>query len=195
MKRRRLDRDEARALILSATERVMKREGYGAVTIRRVAEEAGFKAPLVHYYFNTPDDLLLAFYRSWADGVHARLEDAIKSDQPLREIWNLNSDPERAGLSAEFIALANHKKSISHEIGQNVERLRALQVGAYSKISQDWSSNGDTPTAEVVALFISAVGRALVMEEAISVSSGHLATRSFIESLIAKVEAAPDQRC
>ena len=35
-------------------------EGYAAVSTRRVAAKAGLTPPLVHYYFPTTDDLLLA---------------------------------------------------------------------------------------------------------------------------------------
>ena len=37
--------------LLDATERVLRNDGYGAVSSRRVAEEAGLKQQLVYYYF------------------------------------------------------------------------------------------------------------------------------------------------
>ncbi|MGK2908303.1 MAG: TetR family transcriptional regulator [Sphingobium sp.] len=38
-------------------------EGYAAVSGRKVAARAGLNASLIHYYFPTSDDLLVAAYR------------------------------------------------------------------------------------------------------------------------------------
>ena len=52
-----------RTVLLDAAEQLMRDEGYAAVTSRRVAEKAGLKPQLVHYYFRTMDDLFLELYR------------------------------------------------------------------------------------------------------------------------------------
>ena len=49
-----------RQALLDAAEQVMREEGYAAVTSRRVAQRAGLKPQLVHYYFRTMDELFLA---------------------------------------------------------------------------------------------------------------------------------------
>lgn len=51
-----------RIVLLDAAEQLMIEEGYVAVTSRRVAERAGLKPQLVHYYFRTMDDLFLAVF-------------------------------------------------------------------------------------------------------------------------------------
>src|SRR5580693_6739527 len=51
-----------REAILAAAETIMTEEGYAAVTSRRVAEKAGLKSQLVHYYFGTMDELFVAVY-------------------------------------------------------------------------------------------------------------------------------------
>ena len=173
-------------MILDATDRLMRREGYGAVSTRRVATEAGLKAPLVHYYYPTIDDLLLAFYRRAAAQTEIILEAALASDQPLHALWAMNTDPERTALAAEFIALANHRKSIRTEIAQNVERFRRMQSAALQHIL---TRAGMMPDAEVATVVFAAIGRTLVMESTIGISTGHDATRSFVESLLAAVEA------
>ncbi|MDT5336021.1 MAG: hypothetical protein QOD90_1526, partial [Mycobacterium sp.] len=42
-----------RGVLLDAAEQLMIEDGYAAVTSRRVAERAGLKPQLVHYYFRT----------------------------------------------------------------------------------------------------------------------------------------------
>ena len=53
---------KTRAQLLDAAERLMRDEGYAAVTSRRVAAEAGLKPQLVHYYFRTMDDLFVDLF-------------------------------------------------------------------------------------------------------------------------------------
>ena len=98
----------SRKLILDATERLMV-QGYVAVSTRRVAAEAGVKAPLVHYYYKTTDDLLIALYHRSADETPRRLTRALASDNPLEELWEFNMDAPRTVLAVEFLALANHR--------------------------------------------------------------------------------------
>ena len=52
-----------RKALLDAAQALMVEEGYGAVTTRRVAAKAGLKPQLVHYYFESMDDLLLYVVR------------------------------------------------------------------------------------------------------------------------------------
>ncbi|MFW6204657.1 MAG: TetR family transcriptional regulator, partial [Actinomycetota bacterium] len=48
---------DTRHRLLGATAAVIARDGWGAVTTRRVAEEAGLTSGLVHYHFSSVDDL------------------------------------------------------------------------------------------------------------------------------------------
>jgi AcrR family transcriptional regulator len=175
-------------MILDATDRLMRRDGYGAVSTRRVAAEAGLKAPLVHYYYPTIEDLLLAFYRRSAAQTHVTLEAALASNRPLHALWQMNTDPERTALAAEFIALANHRKTIRDEIARNVELFRTMQADALGRLSARFAGDADLPDVEVIAVLIAAAGRALVTETTIGISAGHAATRTFVAKMIARLE-------
>ena len=54
-------------VLLDAAEQLMLDDGYAAVTSRRVADKAGLKPQLVHYYFRTMDDLFEAIFRRRAE--------------------------------------------------------------------------------------------------------------------------------
>ena len=185
MTRRRLAPDQSRELILDATELLMLREGYAAVTARRVAAEGGLTAPLVHYYYRTTDDLLLAVYRRLADRTRVRLEAALSAKQPLRALWAINSSPEMAGLAVEFLALANHRKTIRTEVARIAAEARATEAQAVARIG-DRLPTGCPP--DVAALLIAALGRALVMEATIGITESHEDARGYAERLIAMLE-------
>ena len=62
-RQRRASTAEKLTRLLDATEEIMLREGYAAVSSRSVAASVGINAPLLHYYFPTIDDLFVAVVR------------------------------------------------------------------------------------------------------------------------------------
>ena len=82
---RRIGAPEAknRVVLLDAAEQLLLEEGYASVTSRRVAEKAGLKPQLVHYYFRTMEDLFLAVFHRRAEEGLAVLTTALQSPQPL----------------------------------------------------------------------------------------------------------------
>ena len=102
----------AKKLILDATERLMLDEGYAAVTTRAVAKLAGLAPGLVHYYYPSTDDLLVAAYRRTTEANFERLTEALQSDDPLRELWRLQTEATPMALAVEFIALAKEHGTI-----------------------------------------------------------------------------------
>lgn len=174
-----------RVVILDTTERLMLDEGYAAVTTRRVAGEAGLKAPLVHYYFPTTDDLLVAVYQRAAQRNIERVGQALASAKPLTELWALSTDTTRTTLAVEFMALANHRKRIRIEIAANIERSRAMQAEVLQRLL---GREHRELSSEAVSLVIAGVSRALVMEAALGVSLGHTETQALVGSWLRKLE-------
>ena len=106
-----------RGVLLDAAEQLMLEEGYAAVTSRRVAERAGLKPQLVHYYFRTMEDLFLEVFRRRAEeGLGVLRRTALESPQPLWALWRFSTDPEATRLTMEFMGLANHRKALRAEI-------------------------------------------------------------------------------
>jgi AcrR family transcriptional regulator len=183
-----------RALILDTTEKLMVDEGYAAVTTRRVAAEAGLKAPLIHYYFPTTDDLFVAVYRRAAEQVFLRLDTALTTEQPLRALWEFVSDPSRTTLAVELMALANHRKIIRHELAAYTERTRRRQAEVLEALLKE-SAIGSAPCPPIaLTVLIVGVARALVMESSVGISLGHEETRACVERWLGLLEATPGKR-
>src|SRR6476661_10427305 len=111
---RRIGAPEAknRVVLLDAAEQLLLEEGYASVTSRRVAEKAGLKPQLVHYYFRTMGDLYLAVFRRRAEqGLEAQAQ-ALQSPQPLWALWRYSSDPRITAFTVEFMALASHRHEL-----------------------------------------------------------------------------------
>lgn len=170
-----------RAPILDAAEALMREEGYGAVSTRRVASRAGLKPSLVHYYFPTTDDLLIALFRRGADQSDAMLEAALAAPDPLRALWDFFADTSRTALALEFMALANHRKAIRSFMVEHSEQMREKQVAVLTRLlGERMGGPGGCPPAGL-SLVLAGIGRALIMEGALGVTSGHAEARAFVE--------------
>jgi AcrR family transcriptional regulator len=148
-RRPRIATAEKRRRILDATERIMLRDGYAAVTSRRVEAEAGIK---LHYHFGTLDDLFVAVVRRRGESNVALLANALASSEPLRAWWRLVSEPRGNGLLVEFTAAANHRPAMQAEVAMFAREVRRMQLGALESILDDYGIDGDTfPPALVAA--------------------------------------------
>src|SRR5262245_21023139 len=178
-------RDSAtRRALIHATAQIMLEEGYAAATSRRVAAKAGVKPALVHYYFRTMDDLFLALFRKGAEAGLKRYEEALASDQPLRALWELSSEPNGTALLSEFQALANHRKAIRTEIVDYGERFRAMQIKALTGILGDAGVDLDGVPAAALAFIITAVAQLLTTEDVLGITAGHAETLALVERLL-----------
>lgn len=173
-----------RAVILDAAEALIREEGYASVSTRKVAARAGLKPSLVHYYFPTTDDLFLAVFRQGAEQSDAMIEQALASSDPLRALWEFFADPSRTAISIEFMAIANHRKSIRAHMLEHSEAMRARQVAALEKALGDRIGQVEGLEAEGLTVVLAGIGRALIMEGGLGVGSGHAQARAFVESLI-----------
>src|SRR4051812_23719234 len=101
-----------RDALLDATQELMRDEGYAAVTTRRVAAKADLNSAMVFYYFESLDGLFIALFKRGAERSFERLQTALSSSQPLWGFWDMIHDRSGSALTMEFIALANHRKTI-----------------------------------------------------------------------------------
>lgn len=188
---KRNERDESpgtRAAILDATEALMIEEGYAAVTSRRVAEKAGQKSKLVHYYFATMDDLFVALYERAEKQFLKRHLEAVTSPNPLRALWDLSIHPERTRLAQEFIALSNHRESIRKITARVLEQMHSINTVCISKYLEECGLDPEEFPPVVLSQIISGLSRALVNEESLGVAPGHREVRAFAERWLAKLE-------
>jgi TetR/AcrR family transcriptional regulator len=180
-----------RAVLLDAAEQLLLEEGYAAVTSRRVAEKAGLKPQLVHYYFRTMEELFLAVFRRMAEAGLEVLLKALSSPQPLWSLWRFSTQPEATRLTMEFMGLANHRKALRSEIVYYAERFREEQNKAIAAALERYGVKvGDVPPV-VWTVFATSVSQALVMERALGITTGHAETFAYCEKWIRQLEGEP----
>jgi AcrR family transcriptional regulator len=179
---------ETRARLLDITERVMIEDGYAAVSSRRIAREAEVTPALVHYYFPTFDDLFLEVLRRRAKQQLERHERFLSSAQPLRALWSFSREPAGTALLLEFMALANHRKSIRSELAAFAELFRKIELDALSGRLAEYGLDPDEVPPEAIIVLIAAVSRMAVMEEALGMRTGLPETLALVERYLDRYE-------
>ncbi|WP_349536094.1 TetR/AcrR family transcriptional regulator [Rhodococcus rhodochrous] len=182
-----------RTVLLDAAEQLMLEKGYAAVTSRRVAERAGLKPQLVHYYFRTMDDLFLEMFRRRAEEGLAVQAEVVKSPNPLRALWEFSTDPAAVAVTMEFIAMARHRDALRSEIARYSELFRVGQRdAARAALARSGYDLARIPPV-VLSVLMTSISRVLVMEESLGLTAGHAETYELVEWCLSMLEGAADR--
>ena len=172
--------------IMDATEKVIRDEGYAAVSSRRVAEVAAIQQSLVYYYFESMDDLLVATFQRRAEKRMAVYEKDARSDKPVAAIWKDLNEGLDARMSFAFVSLASHNERVRDVYTRFLSQSRKLQADV---IAKDATARGidispATPTA--LAFIIHSTSLVMAREAALGMTEGHDEVRSLLEGLLEK---------
>ncbi|EMA13972.1 TetR/AcrR family transcriptional regulator [Haloarcula amylolytica] len=78
------DQSDSRDAIMSATFRALSRHGYADLTMQDIADEFEKSRSLLHYHYDTRDDLILAFVDNLIGWVGDELEESSTEDPRTR---------------------------------------------------------------------------------------------------------------
>jgi AcrR family transcriptional regulator len=169
----------------------MLRDGYAAVTSRRVEAEAGLK---VHYHFGTLDDLLIAVVRRGGESNVARLADALASPEPLRAWWRLVSEPRGNTMLVELTAAANHRPALKAELATYAREVRRMQIDALESILDDYGIDREVFPPALVAAAVQGLAFAMAHDKVAGFDTAHAEASAAMERLVNRLEnhrAAP----
>lgn len=182
-RRRKTDGDlGTRAALIAATEQLLLEEGAASISTRRIGEKAGVKPPLIHYYFDTIDDLYLAVFRRNIE--HS--PELISPDEPIGALWAMEDDP-RVKLGNELTALAGHRPALRAELTAYAEQARDSLVAALEQRFEHSDAPPDIPPI-VLAVLLTSVGRSLRLERTLGITRGHEETNAFVAKWLERIE-------
>jgi TetR/AcrR family transcriptional regulator, transcriptional repressor of bet genes len=188
-----VDHEERRAELAAAVWSIASREGLEAVTVRRVAEEAGWSTGALVHYFEDKEELLLFAFRTVADRVGRRLAQAEeRTSEPLelaraQLVEGLPLDSERRaevrvwfaflGLALTRPALARAQRVTYRAWRDRIaDRLRDAQERGYLRAEVDCAAEAAALVALVDGLAIQATfePRALSAQRQVQLVDAHL---------------------
>jgi AcrR family transcriptional regulator len=173
----------SRLKLVKAAYDLLGEEGYQAFSARRVAQRAELKPQLVHYYFRSMEDLVVAVFERSA-AVYFRLHDeALSSRHPIRALWALNSNLPEGKRMTEYVALGKVYPALREEMRATGERFRAMQVEAMERVYAERGFEEVKLGPKGLVLLMSAVARNFVIEGEVGLRLGH----DEVEALIARL--------
>lgn len=177
-----------RIKVLDATERVLARDGYPAVTSRNVGKEAGVNQKLVFYYFQNMEELVVATFRRRSEAFLAELETLQNAASPIRALWTLISD--RSGrLVIEFMAMATRNEALRREVAAYSLRANQLINSVLEKSLTFVSGEGSTGSPAFVNFALAAIARNLILESELGLLDSPGELIASIESWIDQLDS------
>jgi AcrR family transcriptional regulator len=176
---------EKRARLLDVTEQIMLRDGYAAVTSRRVEADAGLK---LHYHFGTVDDLFIAVFRRRAEHAVERMAAALASPEPLREWWEVASDPRGTALLVELVAAANHRAPLQAEVAKFARDVRRMEIDTLAAILDDYGVDPEEFPPALVAAAVQGLALVVVQDRVRGFKTAHAEAEAAMARLLERLE-------
>ena len=179
---------KTRLRLIDAATELLADEGYMAFSARRIAARADLKPQLVHYYFRSMEELVVTVFQRTTEFYNVAHEAALNSEQPLRALWDLNSNMPEARNVLEFGALAKQYSALRDEMRRSGEHFRGLQIEAIEKVYAQKGITNPSISAPALATLMSAVARSLVTEIQVGMETAHDVTRDTVVEYLANIE-------
>jgi AcrR family transcriptional regulator len=186
--------EEKRKRILDATEDIMLKDGYAAVSSRSVATAVGIQAPLVHYYFATLDDLFASVLQRRAGRNVERMAEALASPEPLRAWWKLASDPRGTAMFVELLAAANHRPALKAEVGRVARDVRRMQMDALDTLLGEYGIDAEHFPPPLVAAAVQGLAFAAVQDQVAGYDTAPEEAIAAMDALVDRLEARRTRR-
>ena len=177
-----------RGRLLDAAEAILREGGHGALTSRTLAERLSLSRQIVHYYFESIDELLVQLVRRSSERALAALEQPEMQADPLRAIWRMSNDRDFALLSLEFASLAARRPAVREVVREAAEAARAAQTRL---LTRHLASRGIAASIdpEVATIVMASLAYTMVQEDAVGITAGHDKLRALVDAALERFAA------
>lgn len=180
-------RREAVEALLDGAERLLVEQGYGAITTRKLAEQAGINPGLVHYYFGSMEEVMVQVLERFTARLIERQRAMYASDRPFSEkwraAWSFQEEDLKSGYSKiwlELQALAWNRPELRARVQQVNEEWRRVLTEAFAPALREYGFSALSLEATVSLVITMAQGYAL--ERLSDIHVGHAALLAEIET-------------
>ena len=170
-------RQNAEEAFLDAAERLLVEIGYGAITTRRLAREAGANQGLVHYYFGSMDNLLVRVLERFTERLIVRQRAMYAADLPFIEKWRqamryLDEDFASGYQKVwyELQAMAWNNPGLRERIAHVALEWRGVLTEAFEDGRR---AHGIDMPADALATLVATFNQGLILERLSGIDSGH----------------------
>ena len=189
-------RQQVTARLMDAAERLLYDVGYAGVTTRAVAEEAGVKHGLVHYYFGSMDELLTQTLERFVDQLAEALE-ALYEDPGLSfaDKWRLGSqfwvdEPTShfPKILLELLAMGWNMPALRARLTEVHAQFRAIFEYHFGQALRDYDLDESQFPLKVIVAAVTSFQLGLIVEGLSDVHEGHQELLDWIQRWIDGLE-------
>lgn len=160
------NRDDVRARIIDAAARLLREDGFAAVTTRAVSDAAGVQAPTIYRHFGDKDGLLeavaeqvlAAFVAAKAHSVGAADEHGIDPVDDLRTGWRTQIEFGLANPVIFALMVDPERSSPAGRAGREVLRARMRRVAATGRLRLSPDAAADLLHSAGVGVILTMLG-------------------------------------
>lgn len=176
---------EIRAQLVEAAAQLLREEGGAAITARRISEKVGLKRHIVHYYFGTIEELIVAVLQRDEARALEGYETALQSSEPLRVIRKLGVD---ASVRVyEIAALAYRHEAIRAQFVKSMETFRRIQTEALTRYLALRGLQSNVPPV-VVTTLMQVISQIMAAEASLGATEGHDEINAYIDRWLESFE-------
>lgn len=191
-------RQQATTALMDAAEQLLFEVGYAGVTTRRVAEVAGVKHGLVHYYFGSMEELLTQTLERFVEQLAAPLE-ALYADRNLTfaekwriggQFWVEEPTSRFPKILLELLAMGWNMPGLQPRIGEVHARFRGIFAHYFGEALREYGLDETQFPLKVVVAAVTSYQLGLIVEGLSGVEEGHAELLEWIQRWIDGLEAA-----
>jgi TetR/AcrR family transcriptional regulator len=195
-------RQQATVALMDAAERLLYEVGYGGVTTRRVAEEAGVKHGLVHYYFGSMEELLTQTLERLANCLAERLEEHYANpDLPFAEKWRIvvqfwvqEPTSRFPKILFELSAMSWNVPQLRQRISAVYARFRTIFERYFGEATRDYGLDESQFPLEIIVAAAGTLQLGIIVEGLSGFHEGHRELLAWIQNRLDSLEAAKAAR-
>jgi AcrR family transcriptional regulator len=180
-------RSSAEAALLDAAEHLLVDVGYSGISTRRLAEEAGLNHGLVHYYFASIENLLVATLERFTKRLIERQRTMYAADMPFIEKWRtamrflVEEDVRYEKVWLELQALAWNRPDMREHVAAVDAEWRAVLAEAFAKPREELGI--DIPLEALVSL-VATFNLGIMLEHLSGITTGHNGLLEWIDRFL-----------
>jgi AcrR family transcriptional regulator len=191
-------RQQTTTALMDAAERLLFEVGYAGVTTRRVAEEAGVKHGLVHYYFGSMEELLTQTLERLAGRLAGRLEEHYANPdltfadkwRVVVQFWIQEPTARFPKILFELSAMSWNHPQLRRRISAVYARFRAIFERYFGEAIRGYGLDESQFPVKVVAAAAGTLQLGIIIEGLSQFHEGHEEVLTWIQSWLDSLEAA-----
>jgi TetR/AcrR family transcriptional regulator len=193
-------RAETKEAFLDAAERLLIEIGYGGISTRRLADEAGANHGLVHYYSGSMEELFVQVLERFTERLIRRQRAMYESDAPFIEKWRnamrfLDEDL-AAGypkIWLELQALAWNRPDLRERVARVNGEWRAVLTDAFTDAMKVYGLDRRRFPPEAVVSLVMTFNEGIMLERLTGVTEGHEALLRAIDRWLESLDQQTKQ--